>query len=271
MATVEQGGLDAAAVGIGKNQLNKQNHRQAWPYGNYRSYYSFRSAAGAGTGAGETSATVAGGEDALDGRLALLDRSLFDGKVLLDIGTNAGKVAIDAVSHLGCTRAVGVDIDPLLIQDACAHAADAAEEGVRSRLTFFADSVMQLGWFDARREPRLAGVDVVTLFSITKWLHLHHGDAGLLRLFADLHAFLPPGGVLIVEPQEFANYRRAVKRNPDLRETFKAIELWPPFDRELEAAGFVLETRIEREEGGFSRPLLVWRKPAATTGAAEGA
>ena len=41
--------------------------------------------------------------------------------------------------------------------------------------------------------------DVVTLFSITKWLHLHHGDEGMLRLFRSLYDFLPVGGIVIIE------------------------------------------------------------------------
>ncbi|GAA5860357.1 hypothetical protein JCM3774_000390 [Rhodotorula dairenensis] len=237
-------------------QRNRQNHRETWPYGNYRSYYSFRPAS---TGAAPDA-------DTLDGRLALLDSALFSDRTLLDIGTNAGKVAIDAVRHLGAKRAIGVDIDPLLIDDANENAklVDAGLEGSlgKGRLAFFAGDVMREGWFDVEREPRLAGIDTVTLFSITKWLHLHNGDAGMRRLFSSLHAFLPAGGVLVVEPQEWDNYRRAVKKNRDLRETFRSLEMRPPFDAELRQVGFVLETQIEREEGGFSRPLLVWRKPS---------
>lgn len=234
-------------------QRNRQNHRETWPYGNYRSYYSFRPAS---TGAAPDA-------DKLDGRLALLDPGLFSGRTLLDIGTNAGKVAIDAVRHLGARSAVGVDIDPLLIDDANENAKVAAGLGTSvgaDRLAFLAGEVMRPGWFDVEREPRLVGIDTVTLFSITKWLHLHNGDDGMRRLFSSLHAFLPVGGVLVVEPQEWDNYRRAVKKNRDLRETFRSLEMRPPFDAELRQVGFVLETRIEREEGGFSRPLLVWRK-----------
>ncbi|POY70857.1 hypothetical protein BMF94_6271 [Rhodotorula taiwanensis] len=265
----------APAETVTATQRNRQNHRETWPYGNYRSYYSFRPA---------STGTDADAEQ-LDHRLALLDPALFNGKRLLDIGTNAGKVAIDAVRHLAAERAVGVDIDPLLIQDAVDNARlaelnldtrGASDLDTRTDATpalqrddesaptvaFFEANVMEDGWFDhASRDPRLFGTDVVTLFSITKWLHLHNGDAGMRRLFANLYAFLPAAGVLVVEPQEYANYRRAVKKNKDLRETFKALEMRPPFDAELREVGFVLEQQIDREEGGFSRPLLVWRKP----------
>lgn len=63
--------------------------------------------------------------------------------------------------------------------------------------------------------------DVILLLSITKWLHLHHGDVGLRKLFKRLANALPTGGLLVVEPQERDNYRAAVKKNKDLRPMFK--------------------------------------------------
>ncbi|GAA5902491.1 hypothetical protein JCM8208_006902 [Rhodotorula glutinis] len=262
---------------------NKQNHRELWPYGNYRSYYSFRPGS---TGAPSVTSDA---PNSLDGRLSLLDPALFRDRTLLDIGTNSGKIALDALETLGAARVVGVDIDPLLIDDCWAAAAARGFKGGDRRVDFLQGNVMLDGWFDRfqvemrRRAPSRASdddrpppagspaadapaavdagrFDVVTLFSITKWLHLHHGDEGMLRLFSSLYQFLPVGGVVIIEPQEWDNYKRAVKRNKDLRDVFKRIELRPPFEREMEGAGFTLETHIEREEGGFSRPLLVWRK-----------
>lgn len=97
-------------------------------------------------------------------------------------------------------------------------------------------------------------------FSITKWLHLNSGDAGLVALFQSLYDSLPLQGILIVEPQEWDNYKRAVKKNTDLKPVFKGIQMRPPFKDELGSVGFVCEGEIEREDGGFSRPLLLWRK-----------
>jgi 7SK snRNA methylphosphate capping enzyme len=91
-------------------------------------------------------------------------------------------------------------------------------------------------------------------------MHLHNGDAGLRRLFFSLFSLLPPGGVVVIEPQEWENYKSAVKKNKDLRPTFQTLEMRPPFIEDMQKVGFKLESHIEREEGGFSRPLLVWRK-----------
>ncbi|GAA5971463.1 hypothetical protein JCM11641_008361 [Rhodosporidiobolus odoratus] len=239
--------------GISNAQLNKKNHRDTWPRGNYRNYYTFRPASSAPDGAVNPASA-----DALDGRLALLDPSLFSGKTLLDLGTNAGKIPLDALLHCGAKSSTGVDIDPLLIEDAQALANERGFEQDDHRCRFLAGDFMQEGWFPATFGT--TRFDVVTLFSVTKWLHLWNGDDGMLQLFRSLHSFLPPGGVVVVEPQEWDNYKRAVKKNKDLRETFKAIKMRPPFEEEMRAVGFTLEERIEREEGGFSRPLLVWRK-----------
>lgn len=137
----------------------------------------------------------------------------------------------------------------------------AKEQGLTEGLRFELGDFMQDGWLEGLSEREGAGkFEVVLLFSVTKWLHLHHGDEGMMRLFRSLHTFLPPGGIVVIEPQERENYARAVKKNKDLREVYKTIEIWPPFENEMLGVGFKLEQRIERVEGGFSRPLLVWRK-----------
>jgi 7SK snRNA methylphosphate capping enzyme len=57
-----------------------------------------------------------------------------------------------------------------------------------------------------------------------------------------------------------SNYARASKKNKELRETYKAIQIQPPFDDELTAQGFERILKFERDEEGFARPVHVWRK-----------
>ncbi|GAA5924364.1 uncharacterized protein JCM15063_005613 [Sporobolomyces koalae] len=229
-------------------------HHRATPYGNYKNYYTFRPASTSSS----TTDSIPDPTD-LDQRLRLLDSTLFRDKTVLDLGTNAGKISHDLTKHFEPRRVLGVDIDQVLVRDANRIATD--QQLLARGLSFELGDFMQPGWLEQLSAREGAGTfDVVLLFSVTKWLHLHHGDEGMLRLFSSLHSFLPEGGVVVIEPQERENYARAVKKNKDLRPVFKTIEHWPPFESEMTAAGFKLEQRIERVEGGFSRPLLVWRK-----------
>ncbi|GAA6061112.1 hypothetical protein JCM10212_006143 [Sporobolomyces blumeae] len=248
-------------------------HHRATPYGNYKNYYTFRPASTStptsslepqGTSTPSTNEPSQPGvdlSDDLDQRLQLLGPDPFRGKRVLDLGTNAGKISIDIRTRFDPASVVGVDIDPILVDDAKRIACE-SNLGNDDRVSFEVGDFMQPEWFAqleerSRAHPRF---ETVLLFSVTKWLHLHHGDAGMIRLFESLYSYLPSGGVCIQEPQERENYGRAVKKNKDLREVYKSIAIWPPFDKEMQDAGFALEKRIERVEGGFSRPLLVWRK-----------
>ncbi len=56
---------------------------------------------------------------------------------------------------------------------------------------------MNILWADLE----CASVDTVLCLSVTKWVHMCHGDSGLEQLFLTFKNVLKPGGILVLEPQ----------------------------------------------------------------------
>lgn len=54
--------------------------------------------------------------------------------------------------------------------------------------------------------------DCITAFSVTKWIHLHGGDAGIRHFFSKIRDLLAPGGRFIVEPQSWKSYKSAANK-----------------------------------------------------------
>lgn len=50
--------------------------------------------------------------------------------------------------------------------------------------------------------------------SITKWIHLHGGDEGLLSFFRRIHSVLVKNGILVLEPQGWEGYAKAKRMDP---------------------------------------------------------
>ena len=234
---------EAADSSLTNNRKDRQHHALA-KYGNYRNYYFHRTA------------TIP------DARLSLLPRDLFQHKAVLDLGCNAGKLTIETCKYLGASNALGIDLDSVLIKRAEEEFRKVCDEQCKPAASckFLCDDFMEVGYWD-EFSLRQGTYDTVLLLSITKWLHLNHGDGGLIALFKNLFKILPSGGTLVVEPQEWQNYKRAVSKNTSLRPIFKGLQLKPNFERELTDIGFMLFAVIDREEGGFSRPLMIWKKP----------
>ena len=59
--------------------------------------------------------------------------------------------------------------------------------------------------------PATQQYDVILGFSITKWIHLQHGDDGLKKFFKKVYRSLAPEGIFLMEPQAHSTYKKRSK------------------------------------------------------------
>ncbi|WIA28505.1 hypothetical protein OEZ86_011048 [Tetradesmus obliquus] len=257
---------DSAAV---QQQQQRKKQRPSFQYGNYHHYYGYRIG-------------PSGFEDA---RLKVLDPSWFRGADVLDVGCNEGLLSLALAVGCCCRSMTGVDIDPALVAKACTNLSR-----TRSELTQQMRAAVAARWIKAlTRVGFKAGnwleqgcasnkYEVVTCFSVSKWVHLNWGDDGLMRLFHKFYRCLAPGGLLVLEPQPWKSYQAAVHKQGGTSAPF-----YKPEQLKLRPEGFVgfLTQRVGFElvqqlsavsqaagpgavpVKGFDRPILVLRKPAA--------
>ena len=184
--------------------------------GNYAHYYGYRCGASAGE----------------DRRLALLPGALFAGRECLDVGCNSGVLTLALARRHRPAVMIGVDADAALIERARRSKAACGDARAQHAVSYFVED------FVARPTGR-GQYDTVTCLSVTKWVQLAHGDAGVRTLFRKAHAMLRDDvaacggraefatGVLVLEPQPWRSYRRRARLSPAMRATYASLQLRP--------------------------------------------
>ena len=267
VAAVEADGAEDAVPVRAKRQ------RPCYRYGNYEAYYGYRA-----------------GAAREDHRLLSLRREWFEGRRCLDVGCNEGLVSLTLAVQFRTASFTGVDIDASLVRraqkslrrlqrsaaEAAAEAsAQAPGESLPSERTQLAAAAGALAGSSYRCgnilevELPCGGLDTILVLSVTKWVHLNWGDAGLRRLFARAFQLLAPGGLLVLEPQPWKSYGQAFRKQRMPEETrvhYRAITLRPK-DFAAYLLGTVGFARVEELRGGsnagFDRPLLLCYKDHA--------
>lgn len=99
-------------------------------------------------------------------------------------------------------------------------------------------------WLGSTNPATSGPYDVILALSVIKWVHLHHGDEGVVHFFRKCSSSLLPGGYLILESQPWLSYEKAVgpRKAPHLRERLKSLTYRPEtcFTNLLQRQGFSL-------------------------------
>ncbi|XP_048090685.1 7SK snRNA methylphosphate capping enzyme-like [Alosa alosa] len=110
--------------------------------------------------------------------------------------------------------------------------------------------------------------NVILCLSVTKWIHLNWGDAGLKRLFRRVYKHLLPGGLFILEPQPWDSYNRRRKLTDSISKNYASIQLKPDMfasylTSEVGFGGYKLIGTPKSSSQGFERPIYVFHKDNA--------
>ncbi|KAF2277702.1 Bin3 family protein [Westerdykella ornata] len=92
------------------------------------------------------------------------------------------------------------------------------------RVSFFSGD-----WVTSANRATEGPYDVILALSVIKWIHLEHGDDGLVTFFRKCASSLAPGGYLVIELQPWKSYERAVRPGvaPHFMESFRKLKYRP--------------------------------------------
>ncbi|MFH4977327.1 hypothetical protein AB6A40_004036 [Gnathostoma spinigerum] len=269
--------VDAEKTKCTERNIKKAKMNERFRFGNFDRYYGCRLETGCSR----------------DPRLVVMKKEWFEMKSVLDIGCNAGYVTLSIAKDFEPRRIVGIDIDDHLVGVARKNIRHYCDQDIELIGKFPASFSLRYGplsalparistrfpdnvWFrqenyvletDGLLEMVKQEFDVILALSITKWVHLNWGDDGLKRFFRRAFLQLRPGGIFILEPQNFESYRKRSKMTPELHEKFQTLKFLPAQFQAflIEDVGFQSCDCIDPPKAktkGFERAIQIYHKRA---------
>ncbi|XP_018584613.1 7SK snRNA methylphosphate capping enzyme isoform X2 [Scleropages formosus] len=118
---------------------------------------------------------------------------------------------------------------------------------------------------DALLHAQKPEYDIILCLSVTKWVHLNWGDAGLQRLFQRVYRHLRPGGLFILEPQPWASYGKRKKLTDTIFRNYHNIRFRPDqfstyLTSEVGFSSYELVGTPKSSSRGFQRPIYLFHK-----------
>lgn len=146
--------------------------------------------------------------------------------VCLDIGCNSGELTTGLYSHLTSELTnntdvfiLGIDLDSDLITRS-KESNKYTDHIIFEKMDIMQDSsISQLQSF--LQKYNKTKFDMITCFSTTMWIHLHHGDDGLNKFLQTISKLAT---LLLIEPQEWKSYKSAVRRMTRLNQKIFKLE-----------------------------------------------
>ncbi|XP_011310146.1 probable RNA methyltransferase CG11342 isoform X2 [Fopius arisanus] len=191
-------GSDRPEIQIVEDKKVEEREPGASRHGNFKNYYKFHPA---------------------EERVRQLPRGLWQLRKnerkynALDVGCNAGNLTIELHKFLKEELSIdtdiqilGIDLDSNLIERARANTSDPS---IHFECLDFFTEIRETAICSYLKELEREKFDVVFCFSITMWIHLNHGDEGLVKFLEEICQMTE---MLVIEPQPWNCYRKASRR-----------------------------------------------------------
>ncbi|KAK4469962.1 hypothetical protein MN116_007460 [Schistosoma mekongi] len=142
-------------------------------------------------------------------RLSYLMPEWFVGKDVADYGCHNGTLTFGVLEKFPEIKKIDAfDCDAELIANAQSMQREKLRWDTGSNVRYEKINFQVANWIDESSTNDEPEYDTIMAFSVTKWIHLNHGDPGLMRFFRRAFNCLKPGGHLILEPQPKSSYKR---------------------------------------------------------------
>lgn len=145
-----------------------------------------------------------------DDRITFLMPEWFSNSDVADYGCHNGTVTFKILERFpDVNRIDAFDCDAELIENAKSLQREKIRWANQSCANFEKINFQVADWSDCTSTDDDPTYNIILAFSVTKWIHLNYGDAGLMRFFRRVFNLLKPGGHLLLEPQPKASYKNS--------------------------------------------------------------
>ncbi|VDM34330.1 unnamed protein product [Hydatigera taeniaeformis] len=237
----------ASGLGLRNSRRLRWQGRRMPLTGNYPDYYSRRNP---------------------DDRIKVLMPEWFSNSDVADYGCHNGTVTFKILEQFpDVNRIDAFDCDAELIENAKSLQREKIRWSNQNCANFEKINFQVADWSDCASTDDDPTYNIVLAFSVTKWIHLNYGDAGLMRFFRRVFNLLKPGGHLLLEPQPKASYKNS-RFTIKQQENYKAMTIDPSnLEPILLDIGFSYfdKIKVPRPNESFQRCIMLCSKSYGAT------
>ncbi|VDK36850.1 unnamed protein product [Taenia asiatica] len=203
-----------------------------------------------------------------DDRIKVLMPEWFSNSDVADYGCHNGTVTFKILEQFpDVNRIDAFDCDAELIENAKSLQREKIRWANQSCANFEKINFQVADWSDCTSTDDDPTYNTILAFSVTKWIHLNYGDAGLMRFFRRVFNLLKPGGHFLLEPQpktSYKNSRFTIKQ----QENYKTMTIDPSnLEPILLDIGFSYfdKIKVPRPNESFQRCIMLCSKSYGAT------